>query len=78
MAKTLTGTVVSMKMTDTVVVRVERAFQHKLYEKTIKRHKKYLAGSNGVEMKEGDSVQIKETRPLSRHKHFIVVANVTK
>jgi small subunit ribosomal protein S17 len=78
MAKTLTGTVVSLKMKDTAVVKVERAFQHRLYEKTIKRHKRYLVDINGVEMKEGDSVQIQESRPLSRHKHFIVIANVTK
>jgi small subunit ribosomal protein S17 len=73
MAKTLTGKVVSTKMTDTIVVSVERAYQHPVYHKTIRRHKKYKAHVNSdMSVMDGDTVDIVECRPLSRDKRFIV------
>lgn len=79
MAKTLTGKVVSTKMTDTIVVSVERAYQHPVYHKTIRRHKKYKAHVQAdIQVMDGDTVDIVECRPLSRDKRFIVSKVYTK
>lgn len=73
MGKQLTGKVVSTKMKDTVVVEVLRAFQHPLYKKTLRRHKKYKAHvESNMKVKEGDTVDITECRPLSKDKRFKV------
>lgn len=74
MAKLLTGTVVSAKTKKTVTVLVERKFRHPFYKKVIQRHKKYKADCDErLTLKVGDVVRIKETRPISKDKHFIVV-----
>lgn len=73
MSKTLTGTVVSNKMEKTVVVRVERKFRHPVYHKVIIRSKKLKAHCEGKKPNEGDVVSIRETRPISKDKKFIVV-----
>jgi small subunit ribosomal protein S17 len=74
MKKQLQGVVVSNKMKDTVVVEVQRFFKHPKYKKFISRSKKFMAHDAGNTKKVGDEVTIEETRPMSRHKHFIVVA----
>lgn len=68
------GTVVSNKMQKTVVVNVNRTFQHPRYGKVITRGKKYYAHNEGKELQIGDQVQIVETRPLSKLKRWRVVA----
>lgn len=78
MAKIIQGKIVSTKMQGTVSVQVERAFRHKLYKKTIVRHKKYLADVGNVVVQEGDVVKMQECRPLSKNKHFILVEKVAK
>jgi len=77
MAKIFTGKVVSTKMAKTVIVDVERKLRHPLYRKVIVRHKKYKAHNENKEIKEGDVVRIKETRPISKDKHFIVVEKIS-
>ncbi len=72
-AKTLKGVVVSDKMKDTVVVEVTRYFKHEKYQKFVKRHKKYKAHDEGNTLKVGDTATIRETKPISKDKHFIVV-----
>ena len=67
------GTVVSAKMKDTVVVAVERYVQHPKYKKFMRRTKKLLAHDAGNTLAEGAVVTIRETRPMSRRKSFIVV-----
>lgn len=66
------GTVVSAKMTKTVVVQVERLVEHKLYGKRLRRRQRYMAHDEGAECHEGDRVMIIESRPLSRHKRWRV------
>lgn len=78
MGKTLIGKVVSLKMQKTAVVLVERRFQHKAYRKVIRRHKKYKAHNEELDLQEGDLVEIKETKPISKDKHFIVVKKIKK
>ena len=70
--KTMTGVVVSDKMEKTVAVKVTRFFAHPLYQKRIRRDKKYLA-HNLIGAKMGDTVIIQETRPLSRRKRWKVI-----
>mgnify|MGYP000148726947 CR=1 FL=1 len=78
MAKILIGKVISTKMQKTVVVLVKRKFRHPLYKKVINRHKKYKAHYENLDLKIGDLVEIKETKPISKDKHFIVINKVKK
>jgi len=70
--KQFIGTVVSDKMDKTVVVMVETLVKHPLYEKYIKKRKKYMAHDENNECRVGDKVLIEETRPLSRRKRWRV------
>jgi small subunit ribosomal protein S17 len=72
--RTMTGTVVSTKMQKTVVVAIERKVAHKLYGKLIKVTKKIKADTNGMEIKEGDTVKIQLTRPMSKDKNYKVIS----
>ena len=72
----LTGTVVSDKADKTVVVKVERRVKHPLYGKIIKRSKKYHAHDEGNEFKQGETVRIEETRPISKLKTWKVIERV--
>ncbi|HNX67941.1 MAG TPA: 30S ribosomal protein S17 [Candidatus Omnitrophota bacterium] len=67
------GVVVSSKMNKTIVVLVTRLLQHSKFNKIIKRHIKYAAHDEKNEAKEGDRVQIVETRPLSKTKRWRLV-----
>lgn len=71
--KRFSGVVVSDKMQDTVVVKVERYYKHPKYEKFIKEQKRYKAHNPGNTKKIGDKVTIQETRPISKDKRFIVL-----
>jgi small subunit ribosomal protein S17 len=71
--KVLTGTVVSDKMKDTIVVSVERYEKHPKYDKYMKLKKKFKAHDAGNTKKIGDKVEIVETRPISKDKHFMVI-----
>ena len=66
--KEKTGKVVSNKSNKTITVLVERKVKHPLYGKFIKKHKKIMAHDEANLCKEGDWVQIIETRPLSKNK----------
>ena len=72
-AKVLSGTVVSDKMKDTIVVQVESFEKHPKYQKFIKRSKKFKAHDVGNTRKIGEKVEIRETKPISKDKHFVVV-----
>ena len=74
--RVLTGTIVSDKTDKTVVVNVERRVKHPLYGKIIKRSKKYHAHDEDNEFKQGETVRIEETRPISKLKTWKVIARV--
>ena len=78
MNKKLTGIVVSNKMKNTVVVRVERIKEHPKYRKRYKVHKKYKADTGETLYKEGDVVVIEETRPISKDKNWKVIEKINK
>jgi small subunit ribosomal protein S17 len=69
----LSGVVVSNKMKDTVVVKVGRFVKHPKYGKYIKIDKKYKAHDFGNTKNIGDKVEIMETKPISKDKHFKVI-----
>ena len=71
--KTRVGTVVSDRMTKTVVVKVDRMAKHSLYGKPVLRSKKFMAHDEEETCRIGDKIRIEETRPLSRHKRWKVV-----
>jgi small subunit ribosomal protein S17 len=71
--KILQGVVVSDKMKDTIVVLVERYEKHPKYEKFIKHKKKFKAHDAGNTKRIGEKVQIVETKPISKDKHFMLV-----
>jgi small subunit ribosomal protein S17 len=71
--KVLKGVVVSDKMDKTVVVLVSRFVEHKKYGKRIKKTKKYKAHDENNSKKIGDVVEIEETKPISKDKHFKVI-----
>jgi small subunit ribosomal protein S17 len=76
--KTLIGKVVSDKMQKTIVVAVETYKKHDLYHKRIKYTKKFKAHDEHNEAKIGDTVKIRETRPLSKDKSWRLVEIVEK
>ncbi len=72
------GTVVSDKMDKTVVVAVQSNIRHRLYKKTIRREKKFMAHDEKETAKLGDVVRIVEHSPLSRHKRWAVIEVVQR
>lgn len=74
MTNTRLGKVTSIGMQKTVTVVVEHSHRHPLYKKAVKRHRKFAVHNEIAGIGVGDTVQIRETKPISRRKHFIVVA----
>ena len=66
----LTGVVTSAKMEKTIIVKVTRLVQHKLYRRVIRKTKKFYAHDEERTAKPGDTVRIVETRPMSKLKRW--------
>jgi small subunit ribosomal protein S17 len=77
-ARTLSGKVVSDKMDKTITVRIERRVKHPVYGKIISRSTKIKAHDESNQCRIGDVVTIKETRPQSKTKSWILVEVVEK
>src|SRR3989338_1418207 len=71
--RTKKGLVTSAKMQKTVTVTVSRLVMHPKYRKRYPMSKKFLADTGEFTVKEGDTVLIGETRPISKNKHFRVL-----
>jgi len=67
----ITGVVTSNKMTKTVVVEITRTYRHPLYKKVVQTSKRVKAHDE-LDCQVGDQVQIVESQPISRDKHWIV------
>ncbi len=67
------GVVTSSAMAKTITVAVERVKIHSMYKKALKRTKKFKAHDEKNECKAGDTVRIRETRPLSKTKRWRLV-----
>ena len=76
--KTRIGQVVSDKMDKTIVVAIEDSVQHPLYKKTMKRTYKLKAHDENNECGIGDTVEVMETRPLSKDKRWRLVSIIEK
>ncbi|UAA39302.1 30S ribosomal protein S17 [Paraneptunicella aestuarii] len=76
--RTVQGRVVSNKMDKTITVAVERKVKHPIYGKFIKRTTKLHAHDETNQCQEGDVVTIRECRPLSKSKNWMLVDVVTK
>jgi small subunit ribosomal protein S17 len=72
--RVLQGVVVSDKADKTIIVKVERRVQHPQYKKIIKRAKKYAAHDPDNKFHVGDTVKIRECRPISKTKSWEVLA----
>lgn len=72
------GRVVSTKMQKTIVVREERRIAHPRYEKIVSRFTRYKAHDERGEAREGDTVEIIESRPMSRTKAWRLVRIVRR
>ena len=67
----ITGVVKSNKMEKTVIVEIVRTYSHPLYKKVVHSHKRVMAHDElGAQF--GDQVRIVESRPISRHKRWVV------
>ena len=66
----LVGKVTSAKMEKTIVVEVQRLMQHPKYRRVIRISKKFYAHDEKREAKQGDTVRIVSSRPLSRLKRW--------
>ena len=71
--KQLIGEVVSSPMEKTAVIRVERRFPHPMYKKFIRKSKNYYAHDTENICNAGDIVRILESKPISKHKRWIVL-----
>ena len=76
--RTLTGVVTSDKMDKTIVVAINEKKNHPLYKKGSKFTRKFKAHDENNEAHVGDTVQIMETRTLSKEVHFRLVKVVEK
>ena len=76
--KTRIGQVVSDKMDKTIVVAIEDSVRHPLYKKTMKRTYKLKAHDEHNECGIGDTVEVMETRPLSKDKRWRLINIIEK
>ena len=72
--RVMRGVVVSDKMEKTIVVNVERKYPHPLYQKYVKRSKRYHVHDKENLHKVGDKVNIRECRPISKTKKWEVIS----
>ena len=75
--KILRGVVVKRAMKDTITVEVSRYVQHPKYKKYMRSSKKYLVHDSGNTAQIGDKVSIRETKPISKRKHFVLEERIT-
>ena len=76
--RNVTGRVVSDKMDKTITVLVERRVPHPLYRKYVRRSTKLHAHDEANECREGDTVVIEQSRPLSKTKAWRLVKIVER
>jgi small subunit ribosomal protein S17 len=72
------GVVVSNKMNKSIVVAIQRQVKHPIYGKFIKKTTRLMAHDEANEAREGDTVRLMETRPLSKNKRWRLVEIVER
>lgn len=76
--KEMIGTVVSDKPDKTVIVKVGHLTVHPVFKKTLKRYNKFKAHDEKNKAKTGDTVKIRESRPISKNKCWRLIEVVKK
>ncbi len=76
--KVRTGKVVSNKMDKSVIVTVEMSYKHPIYQKIVRKTRKFMAHDSKNECNIGDIVCIVETRPISKKKCWRISEIVEK
>jgi len=71
--RVMQGTVISDNADKTIIVRIDRRVMHPLYKKVIRRSKRYMAHDADNKCKVGDIVRIRECRPISKRKRWVVM-----
>lgn len=74
--QTFEGVVVKSAMKDTVTVAVSRYIKHPKYKKYQTKTKRYLVHNPGNTVAVGDKVEIRQTRPISKNKHFVIANRI--
>lgn len=74
----LQGVVTSDKADKTIVVKVERQVAHPIYKKYYKQSKKFMAHDENNDAHIGDIVKIRENRPLSARKRWVLIEIVER
>jgi small subunit ribosomal protein S17 len=77
-ARAIQGTVVSSKMAKTIVVQGMRLVKHKLYGKYLRHYSKMYVHDEANQCHEGDVVKIKQTRPISKSKRWMLTEIVRR
>ena len=72
------GIVVSDKMRDTRIVAVNDRITHKRYKKVITRTKRYVVHDSAFNASIGDQVRIRETKPMSKTKKWVLISLLRK
>jgi small subunit ribosomal protein S17 len=72
------GIVVSNKMVNTIVVAVNDRIIHKRYKKVVTRTKRYAVHDSTFNSSIGDQVRIRETKPMSKTKNWILISVLRK
>jgi small subunit ribosomal protein S17 len=72
------GIVVSDKMKDTCIVAVNARINHKRYKKVITKTKRYAVQDSTFAAGIGDKVRIRETKPISKTKNWILISVLSK
>jgi len=75
--KTMSGKIISDKMTNTAVVEVTLWKVNRIIKKRYKVARKFMAENPGNEYKAGELVLLEETRPLSRHKNWKIAKRIS-
>lgn len=73
MLKTLEGRIIAIKTPKTAIVLIERKLRHPIYQKVIKKSKKFKAHYENIKIEIGDIAIIKEIRPISKDKSFEII-----
>lgn len=77
-ARLMVGKVVSNKMNKTIVVKIERLVQHPKYGKYMRQFTKLSVHDENNDCNEGDLVEIKQSRPISKNKAWVLVNIIEK
>jgi len=72
----LVGIIVSLKTPNTAIIAVTHTYRHPLYKKILRKTRRMAVHFEGQELNVKDLVRVRETRPISKTKHFVIVGKV--